>query len=462
MGGGTGARLKYRDLAKRLLGDTRGGRVRLSVLTGAIAKGALVLTGLVFTPLVVRYLGKEGYGLYVTITAVVSWLQISSFGVGAGLQNSLTEAVAAEDTSRQRALVSTAFFFLSGVAVLLICAALVTLPFIRWEQVFRVTEGRYSRELAPAFAIVVAGFISTVALTFVSAIYAARQELYVPNLLALVNSMFNIAALLFVILYDLGLIGITAATIGSGVILSWAFAAWYLFRPQMRALRPSARWVSHAAWRRIWRSSAAFFIIEICAIILFQTDSFIITRFLRVEDVAPYNIAAKPFTLVSVLILSVVAHPLWAAYGNAKAAGDFAWIRRNHRRVLVSFMSAFGVVLLLMVPFGQPLLTLWVGAAAAPDTALVLLTGCYYLVRQWTDLHASLVNGLDMMWPQAFSASIHAIVTITLEILLIQRFGLIGVPIGCLLGYLLVSAWFLPLLASRSLTRLESERTTSI
>ena len=443
-------------LLQRYLGDSRGSRVRFSVATGLFAKGFLILAGLIITPLMVRYLGKQGYGLFATITAVVSWLQITNFGIGLGLQNSLTEAVARGNVTHQRALVSTAFFFLLGVTLVLAVVAITSFTFVPWNEIFPATEARYAKQLAPAVAIVLTGFISTFALSFVNAIYAAKQELYLPNLMATVTSALTIVSVLVAIRSDLGLIGVTAATVGTGVLVTWSFVCWYFLRPSTHPLRPSLTAISRPAWHRIFRSSSAFFVIEICVVVLFQTDYFMIAKFLRVDDVTPYSIASKPFTVISVFILSVILQPLWAAYGNAKACGDLAWIRRNHRRVLIAFMSIYALVLAVMVPFGHPLLTLWVGAKAAPGTTLIILTGIYYLIRQWTDLHAILVNGLDMMRPQAISATIHAILTITLEIVLIRRLGVIGVPIACFLGYALVSAWFLPLLAGRSLAKLQA------
>ena len=238
---------------KRYFGQSRGSRVRLSVATGLFAKGFLLLSGLVVTPIVIRYLGREGYGLFATVTAVVSWLQITNFGVGAALQNSLTEAVAKADLPRQRSLVSTAFFFLLGITAFLTIAAIVSFRFVPWEKVFSATETRYARELSPAVAIVLCGFITTFLLTLVNAIYAAKQELHIPNLLAVINSIINIAAVFVVVHFNLGLVGVTAATVGPTVFVTWGFAFWYFLQPSRRPLRPSLATISREAWRRIFR-----------------------------------------------------------------------------------------------------------------------------------------------------------------------------------------------------------------
>jgi O-antigen/teichoic acid export membrane protein len=445
------------NLRQRYCGESRGGRLRLSVATGVFARAAQLLSGLLIVPLAVRYLGNDGYGLFVTITAVVTWLQVSTFGVGAGLQNALTEAVAAGDTARQRSLISTAFVFLVTVTAVLGIGLAASFSALPWTRIFPAADTALAAQVAPTVAIVLTGFVSTFALAFVNSIYAARQQLQIPNYAAIATALLTVAGTVLAVYLDLGLVGLTAATVGSGAVVAWGFSIGYLLAPSNRDFRPSLRGVTRAAWARIFRSSSAFFVIQICSMALFQSDYFIIAHFAAVDDVTPYSVANKPFNILSTLILAAVIHPLWAAYGNAKACADIEWIQRNHRRVLLIFMGLYGSAFVAMLLIGRPLLSLWVGADAAPTTALIAATGCYYLIRQWTDLHSGLVNGLDMIWPQAFSAIIHALITVALELWLIRSLGVIGVPLACFLGYALVSAWFLPLLAQRSLRVLNAQ-----
>ena len=446
---------------QRYFGATRGSRVRLSVLTGLIAKGSFIIASLLLTPLLIRYLGNQGYGLFITVTAVVAWLQVTNFGVGAGLQNALTEAVTRGDLRWQRELVSTAFVFLLGVTGLLAVAATGALVLVPWHAVFAVTHTEYSTQVMSVVGVVLGGFVSTSLLSFTGSIYAARQELHISNIVAIANAVILVLATLFVIHLDLGLLGITLANVGTTVVVSWAFALGYLARKSSKVFRPSVAFVSRAAWKRLFSSSAAFFVLQLCCVALFQSDYFIIAQCLNVDEVTPYSVAAKPFSVLAAVFAAAVSQPLWAGYGNAKASGDIAWIRRNHAKVRWVVMGVFAAGFVFMLAVGRPLLVWWVGESAAPSLALIAATGAYFLVRQWTDLHAILVNGLDMMKPQAYSATIHAAVTITLQVVLARTLGIIGIPIALFTGYVLVSAWFLPLIASRSLRRLDGERSAA-
>ena len=446
---------RFIEMWRRYFGSSRGSRVRLSVATGVLAKGALLVSALLVTPLVLRYLGNEGYGLFVTITAVVSWLQLSNLGIGAGLQNALTEAVAKGSTDEQRGLVSTAFFTLAAITAVLCVAGVVAVAWVPWSNVFRASDPTYKSQIAAAVAITLAGFIGGFILSFTGSIFAAKQDLHIPNIVGIISAAATISATLAAVHFDAGLPGITAGMVGANVVVGWIFCLWYLSRPTNRNFRPSWRCISRWAWQRLFTASASFFVIQICCVALFQTDFFIIAQMLGPDDVTPYSIASKPFAFLAAIFASAVSQPLWAGYGNAKAVGDVVWIRRTHSRVRLITIAGYVAVAALIIATGETLFGWWVGKEAVPATSLILWTGLYYIIRQWTDVHAVLVNGLDMMKPQAISASIHAVVTITLEILLVQRIGILGVPIGCLLGYLLVSAWFLPWLANRTLRGLD-------
>ena len=439
---------------RKYFGTSRGSRVRLSVAAATTAKGAYLIVGLLLTPLVLRHLGKQGYGLFITITAVVSWLQIANFGIGSGLQNALTEAVAARDQHRQQVLISTAFMMLLLIGAFVAVSGTTACLLLPWSKLFRVSDPSLVNQVTPAVAIVFSGFVSTFILGFVGAIAAARQELYLQSTSSICAAALQLVLVLSAVYLRGSLLMVVAATIGSGVIVNWTFAAWYLLRANHSHLRPRMFQWSRAAWNRIFRSSAAFFVIQICSIALFETDYFIIARLLKLEDVTPYSIATKPFAILSALVLASVIQPLWAAYGNAKAENDLTWIRRVHKRVVLIFMSLQVVFVLTLILAGRSLLIWWVGITFAPPTILIATTGLYFMIRQWTDLHAGLVNGLDMMKPQAISAIFHTVVTISFEIVLVGKLGIVGIPLGCLLGYALVSAWFLPMLAHRSLRHL--------
>jgi len=402
----------------------------------------------VVVPITVRYLGNEGYGLMTTISAVVAWLQLANMGIGLGLQNALTEETAKGNAQAQRELVSTAVFSLFGIGVVLLVVGLIVFPHVQWQRVFPPTTSRFTAEIPWTVLIVFLGFASTMVLGFVNPIYAARQELHIGNIQVLIISVFTLLGTLVAVHNHWGLFGVVSCTIGLTALLQWAFAIWVLYGRRINEIRPKLSQFTRKAAHRLYKTGIEFFVMSLCNIAFFSIDSFLIARFLTIDLVTPYSVAQKVF-LHTDGIIGVITASLWAAYGNAKAQGDYAWIRRTHGKMVRMFVLAYGVIGIAAILFGHWALGWWVGRAAAPGTILIAGVALYFCARSWTSLHAFLLNGLNVIRPQVWSLAITAILTVGLDLLLIKRLGPLGLAIGGFTAFCLSGAWYLPHLAAK-------------
>lgn len=67
----------------------------------------------------ILYLGASFYGLWVTIASISQWANIGDLGIGNGLRNELTKAIANGDFTRQKSLIKTAIIMLSRISIFL-------------------------------------------------------------------------------------------------------------------------------------------------------------------------------------------------------------------------------------------------------------------------------------------------------------------------------------------------------
>ena len=81
--------------------------------------GRRVATTLVVVPVVLHYLGTERYGVFATITAIAGLVGWADLGLGNGLISEVAAAQGRDDSDSTARAVSTAFFALLGLAVLL-------------------------------------------------------------------------------------------------------------------------------------------------------------------------------------------------------------------------------------------------------------------------------------------------------------------------------------------------------
>ncbi len=312
-------------------------------------------------------------------------------GLGLGLQNALTEQVALGNKKAQQELVSTTFFALLGIAALLVVAAVVAFPLINWTRVFPLPSDRFAAALPKVVALTFGCFISTTLWGFIQPIYAARQELHIYNLQGAVASVAGLVGLLVVVYLKGGLLGVAISNIGITAAFTAGFGLWTIFGRGLKELRPRWSSIKATAWHNVYRTGARFFLLQICAVAIFQSDAFIISRFLPIELVTPYSVGQRAFMQL-IGVLGIVTASLWPAFGNAKALGDVAWMQRIYRKVILYSLLIYGTVFFLLAIFGRTLFALWVGERSAPSTLLICAIGFNYLLILWTNNHGVAVE----------------------------------------------------------------------
>lgn len=433
----------------------RGGRAKLAISTSLLTRIVGACVSLINVPVAVRYLGNEGYGLLIVVVSVVGWIQLSNMGLGLGLQNALTEQVALGNKKAQQELISTTFFALLGVALLLIVAAVMAFPLINWARVVHLSGDRYAAALPQVVALALGCFISTTLWGFIQPIYAARQELHIYNLQGAIASVAGLVGLLVVVYLKGGLLGVAISNIGITAAFTAGFGLWTILGRGLMELRPQWSAIRATAWSKIYRTGLGFFLLQICAVAIFQSDAFIISRFLPIELVTPYSVGQRAFGQL-IGVLGIVTVSLWPAFGNAKALEDVVWMHRIYRKVILYSLLSYVAVFLLLGIFGRTLFAIWVGANSAPSTLLICAIGFNYLLILWTTNHGVLLNALGVVRKQVFVVASHAIVAVVLNIYLVQKMGTIGLAVGGSLAYLSVSAWYLPRLLGAELAKIQN------
>lgn len=427
-----------------------------------------VVVGLLNVSIAVRYLGNEGYGLLTVIISVVGWIQFSNLGLGLGLQNTLTEQTALGNKETQRELISTTFFTLLSIGVFLVLLTILVFPHVRWLALFPPSSSRFAVEVPRTVALALGCFILALTWGFIQPIYAARQELHLYYLQGLLANVVSVVALFAAVKLGAGLLGVAVANIGVAAAFSAGFAVWTVFGRGIPELRPSPSLMSVSAFRMVFGTGIGFLALQLCSVVIFQTDAFLIAQFLSSEQITPYAVGQRLFAQLLGL-MGLVTVSLWPAFGHAKALGEVQWMRRIYRQVTLFAMGTFALVFLFVAFFGHFLLSLWVGEVSAPATLLICAIGVHYFLNLWSANHAILLNGLGVIRKQVLGFSFQAVLGLGLSVWLIRKLGVIGLPIGGSIAYLSVTAWYLPWLFRSALStiqtgadRAEAERSLAV
>ena len=417
-------------------------RVALTTMTSVGAKGLATLAALVSVPLTLGYLGKERYGLWMTISSMVAMLSFADFGMGNGLLNAVAVANGKNDRESMRKFVSSAFFLLSGIAVVLASSFAVAYPWVRWSSLFNVTTRLARNEAGPAVLALAVCFVVNLPLGIVQRIRMGHQEGFTNDAWQSAGSLLSLMAVLLSVRLKWGLPQLILAVAGAPVAVT-ALNGASLFgrlRPWLLPRWHNFQWV---AARALASNGFLFFLLQIGYVVSFSSDNLIVAQVLGASAVPQYAVAQKVFLMVVVMQTTWLA-PLWPAYGEAIQRGDIAWVRRTLKRSLVTAVVVSGGLSAVLVAISRPLFRLWVGPELVPPWPLTIGFAVWAVLQAAGSAVAMYLNGNNALVFELCLSVALLVVATPLKILLCLLVGSAGVAWGGLIAYVFAVA--LPLI----------------
>jgi len=409
-------------------------RVVMSALASAVAKGISILTLLVSVPLTVNYLGLERYGLWMTLSSMVALLGFADLGMGNGLLNAISDAHGRESTEEAGEYVSSAFFTLAGLAVILVVLFALIYPLLPWQRIFNITSAQASAEIGPSVIVFTVCSLLSIPLGIVQRVQIGYQEGFVNSLWQGAGNILSLLCLLLVVYLRLGLPWLVLALVGSPVITLF-FNSVVLFGMRRPWLRPRWSRITGSAAKRIFHTGILFFVLQIAVALAFSSDNIIITQILGLEMVAKYAVPARMFSVIP-MISAMIVSPLWPAYGESITRGETNWVRKTLVRSLVGVLTFSSTLSLVLIYYGDEIVKRWVGPEVMPSSVLLLGLGLWTVLLCTGNAISMFLNGINAMKFQAFISILLAITAILFKIILTQSVGIPGIVWGTAIAYI--------------------------
>ncbi len=328
-------------------------------------KGLALVVHIFTMPIYMRYFSdQQVLGVWYTVLSVLTWILSFDFGIGNGLRNQLTDALTHEDKLRIRKLISSSYFLIGAVVVILMIAGVAIIPFANWNMFFNIDKNLISAETLQA--VVRYAFIG-IALQFffrlINSVLYALQKSAINNLLALISSVlqFSYALLAPVESADENLRRFAFAyLICSNIPL--VITTVIVFLGKMRFFRPSLQYFEWSCAKGILSLGGIFFLCQVMYMIIVNTNEFFISAYTDPANVVPYQIYYKLFSLGSSLYM-IGLTPIWSAVSRAVAEKDSLWLQRLNRTIckfsIVACICEFALILPL-----QWIINFWLGEEA--------------------------------------------------------------------------------------------------
>lgn len=409
--------------------------VKKNIAGSLIIKGISIIISLMLVPMTLDYVSSELYGIWLTLSSVIVWLNFFDIGFTLGLKNKLAEALALRDTQRGRHLVSTTYAIMIAIFVPLALIIWGIIPVVDWCSFLNVSSV-FADEIRNALYVISACFCLQMILNVLTAVISAYQKTALSSSFPVIGNIFALVAI--VLLTKTKLVSLTylALAISAMPILVIVLATLFLFRTLFKEVSPALQYVSRKYVKDLFNLGAKFFLIQIQVVVLFQTTNILISNLSGPNDVTSYNIAYK-YIYVALMIYNIILTPLWPAFTDAYTKKDFSWMRKVYNKMLLLwFMSAVCIALMVVVsPF---VYELWIGNKAQISLSMTIAVAVYVIINSLDSLQVFLINGTGCIRLQTYVTLAGLILHIPLSFFIGQYIGCYGV----LASLILITAFY--------------------
>lgn len=391
---------------------------------------ALILLSIRWT---MPYLGSERFGAWMTVVSLTVLQGILDLGVGNALTSRVAHMAAVGAKAEQQAVISGGM----GLLVLIAIALMLILPPIAWFLPWQAVLDLPSMELADEVRVtaVVFGFLFALGILSngVAKIFLGLQRGFIVHCAAAMGAALGIVALLWATHARAGLPVLLFCTMAGGllsnlVLLIVLYAQGYVARRGIRrAIRVEAG--------SVLRVGSMFVLLQIGAIAGWGMDAMIIANAWGVASVAIFSVAQRFMQLVSQPI-AVMNAPLWAAYANASAMGDGAFVRRTFKRsmLLTAVLVSLGGGLMFL--FGPLLIAWWTKGGVDVNRFLLGALALWLVLEALGNALSMLLNGLSMVRQQVWVVFAFIVLSVPLKLWWVG-YGAAGVVVACVVAYVL-------------------------
>ena len=407
--------------------NERNRMLRNNILFSGILKAIALLTSLIIVPITINYLDDEVYGIWLTISSMLFWINTFDIGLGNGMRNYLTKAVSTKNFEMGRVYVSTTFILLSFLA-LLIAFILIPVYTLNFNSVFNTVKVN-NATLRNSLMIAVGFTLINLITKNIGFIFVAFQKYALNDFINTLGSVLGLAIICILSFSCKGnLLYITLAFTGSQTLVY--LLSMFLVFHKYPELKPGFKFFNWKIGKQVIGKGIGFFIIQITScLVIFGASNFFITQFCGPKDVTVYNIAYKYFNLL-IIAYSIIISPMWNAYTDAYVKGDIKWIKTTFNKALKIWGASilFGAIMLAL---SNTFYNLWIGHAVIVPLSVSLCVMIYVTLFNLNNCLTYLINGINKICIQIITSVIITAIYIITILILGKRLGIVGI-IGCM------------------------------
>lgn len=423
-------------------------KVSRNVFSNWAALAINLVISFFLAPFVVNRLGSLYYGIWVIMMQLTGYIYLLDFGVRESVIRFVSKHNAKRDLS-QLELVINAALRIYGV-ISLICIGLGVGLAAAFPLVFNV-----SPEAVPTAQHVVMITAVNMAQFFIFNVYVGVlmgiQRFDVFNKISIVFTFIRVGLIVLFLSQGYGILALAYIQLfinfGSNLLVYLKARIHVPVRIRLR--------IAPTAFKQVVKSlvNYSFFVLlnNICQKIIFYTDALVIGIFLPASAITYYAIAGNLIEYLRKFVISMasVFNPLTS---ELDARNELAKIQ--NLLILGSKISLLLGLPICIIYFimGSRFIGIWMGPEfAAPAGEVLMILAITHLFSLPHHSISSIFYGLSRHHIIAYLRVFEAIANLAISLLLVKRYGIVGIALGTAIPHIISVVFVLPVLVVKSL-----------
>jgi len=422
---------------------------RKKILKGSMLRVTLLMSNIIIgffmMPFLIHNLGDEQYGMWVLVSAVVSFYSLMDFGMASAMQRFLIRSIHSNKLKSSKIALTTSVVVSTAIGLITL---LITITIIVVSPYFISKDVNY---LLFSLTIGIIGLKASLQLPLFAyyGILVANYRYDVISIIQFFTMILRTTLIIVFVQADYSIISIAVISLltdisGSLVIIRYA-------KKLMPNMEVSLAYFRLSKLKEYLHFGKWNYVIQITHKIRFSIDEFVVGTVVGLSAVTHYTIASTLITYFSSFMESAfgVFEPFFHKYHKLGQ-----WDNLRETFTVTTEITTYASILVgsLLFSLGEPFIHIWMGDNYS-DTAFVLLILCTANIFYKSILPCEkIIFAIDKQKFYAKTSTIEAIANLSISLSLTPYLGIYGVAIGTLIPSLASNLVLLPMYTCRQLS----------
>ncbi len=416
---------------------------KVGALLSYVAQAIHILTGLIYTPVMLRLLGQSEYGLYQLVYSVVSYLGLFSLGFGAAYVRFYSRYKAKDDNENIAKLNGMFFTIFAVISVItIICGSIMVMNI---KSIFG--DGLNPSELDTARTLMII-LVVNMAMTFITTVFdcqvTAHEKFVFQKVVTVLQYLFNPLLTLPLLLMGYGSVAMVVVTTLL-TLLKMILNILFCFK------KLQVKFAFHAfkfsLLKEMWVFTFYIFLNQIIDQVNWSVDKFLLGRYLGTVSVAIYGLAStinSMYLSFSTAVSNVFVPKVNMIVAKSESVQD----TNNDLSILFTKVGRVQFIILSLIVsgfifLGKPFMALWGGEGYSDSYYITLLLIIPVTVPLVQNLGIEIQRAKNMHKARSIVYLCLSIGNVFLSIPLIKEFGAIGAALGTAISLTLGNIFFM-------------------